>query len=282
MKKHVASVDVEQNRDLDVANAHKAWKNVKIAVPLKYISNFFSALELPLINTKLYTELNWTKHSIISNVNTATTFQITKTELYVPLVTLNTENNNKLSSLLSEGFERLVTWNECKSKIDTVTTVAAEGGNTNTKRIVLDTSFQGENRLFAMGFDNNTVKRNTADQNSHKRYYLPRIEIKDYNALTDGRNFFNQNVNASITRYTELLKLTTGRSEGYSTGCLIDYDWYLKDFNIVAIDLSHQSVLSSDPKVIQQIEFIYKIDAESRADILTILEKEKQTRLEFS
>ena len=87
-------------------------------------------------------ELNWTKHSIISNVNTATTFQMTKTELYVPVVTLNTDNNNKLANLLSESFERFVTWNECKSKIETVTTVAGDGGNTGTKRILLDSSFQ--------------------------------------------------------------------------------------------------------------------------------------------
>ena len=79
-----------------------------------------------------------------------------------------------------------------------------------------------------------------------------------------------------------MLKFTTGRSEDYSTGCLIDYDWYLKDFNIVAIDLSHQSVLNSDPKFFQQLEFIYKLDANLKADILTVLEKEKQTRLEFS
>ena len=284
IKKQEASVNVGQNIDPVVANAHKVWKNVKIAMPLKYTSNGFRKLEVLLINTELYMELNWTKHSIISNIDTATTFQITKTELYVPVVTLSTVNNKKLASLLSEGFERLVTLNEYKSKIDTVATVAAEEGNTNTKRILLDTSFQGVNRLSVMGFDNNTIKRNTADAdgNSHRRYYLPRIEIKNYNILIDGRKFFDQNVNDSITRYTELLKLTTGRSEDYSTGCLIDYDYFLNDFKIAAIDLSHQSVLNSDPKVIQQIEFAYKIGANLRADIFTVLEKEKKTRLEFS
>ena len=76
-----------------------------------------------------------------------------------------------------------------------------------------------------------------------------------------------------------MLKLTTGRSEDYNTGCLLDYDWYLKDFIIVEIDLSHQSVLNSDPKDIQQLEFIYKVDANLRADILTVLEKEKQYKM---
>ena len=183
IKKQVNPVNVGQGRDPDVANVHRAWKNVKILVPLKYMSNFFRALELPLINTKLYTELNWTKHSVIRNVNGATTFQITKAELYVPVVTLNTENNNKLAKLLRDSFERSVIWNEYKSKIETITTVANEGGNTNTKIIVLDTSFQGVHRLLVLGFDNDSVKRNTADIQSHRRYYLPKVEIKDYNVL---------------------------------------------------------------------------------------------------
>ena len=74
-------------------------------------------------------------------------------------------------------------------------------------------------------------------------YYLPRAEIKDYNILIDGRNFYDQKVNSSIVRYNELLKMKTGRSEDYSTGCLLDYDYYLKGFLIVGIDLSHQAVL---------------------------------------
>ena len=77
-----------------------------------------------------------------------------------------------------------------------------------------------------------------------------------------------------------MLKLAIGRPEDCTTGCLIDYDYYVKDYNIAAIDLSHQPVLTSDPKVIQQIE--YKLGNDVRANILTVLEKERQTRLEFS
>ena len=67
--------------------------------------------------------------------------------------------------------------------------------------------------------------------------------------MIDGRNFYDQNVNSSTARYNELLKMTTGRSEDYSTECLLDYDYYIKEFNIVGIDLSHQAVLDSDPKI---------------------------------
>ena len=72
-----------------------------------------------LINCKLYLELNWTKNSVVSNVATATTFQITSTKLYVPVVTLQTKNNTRLTKQLSKRFKRSIYWNECKSKIQT-------------------------------------------------------------------------------------------------------------------------------------------------------------------
>ena len=79
--------------------------------------------------------------------------------------------------------------------------------------------------------------------------------------------------------------MTAGRSEDYSTGCLLDYDYYLKDFNIVGIDLSHQAVLDSDPKINQKSEFVYKLPSGNAAinyDLLTVLEKGKRTVLKFS
>ena len=97
------------------------WKNAQIMVPLKYISSFFRSIELPFINTKLYIQLNYTRYSVISNVAGNTTFKITKTELYVPVVTLKTKDNNKLNQLLDIRFKRTVYWNEYKGKIETVT-----------------------------------------------------------------------------------------------------------------------------------------------------------------
>ena len=115
------SENVLANTGPNFANAHRIWKNIKIVVPLKYISNFFRNLELSLINTKLYMELNWTKYSVLCNQNQNSIFQITESELHSPIVTLNTENNNNLSELLSKRFERTVVWNEYKSKIERVT-----------------------------------------------------------------------------------------------------------------------------------------------------------------
>ena len=82
-------------------------------MPLKYISSFFRPIELPIINSKLHLEPNWSKKSVMSNVATATTFQITNTKLYVPVVTLQTKQ------LISKGFKRSIFWNEYKSKIET-------------------------------------------------------------------------------------------------------------------------------------------------------------------
>ena len=276
------SENVPANTDPNFANAHRIWKNIKIVVPLKYVSNFFRNLELPLINTKLYMEVNWTKYSVLCNQNQNSIFQITKCELYIPIVTLNTGNNNRLSELLSKGFERTVVWNEYKSKIERAT---VPQNDNMFERTSLDVSFQGASKLFVAAYETDDIQRNAYTDESRRRYYLPRAEIKDYNVLIDRRNFYDQNVNSSIVRYNELLKMTTGRSEDYSTGCLLDYDYYIKDFNIVGIDLSHQAVLDSDPKINQQIEFVYKLPSGYAAinyHLLTILENEKQTVLKFS
>ena len=187
---------------------------------------------------------------MLCNQNQNSIFQLTKCKLYIPVVTLNTENNNKLSELLSKGFERTVVWNEYKSKIERVTITQ----NDNMfRRTTLDVSFQGVSQLFAAAYETHDIKRNPNTEESRRRYYLPRAKVQD------------QNVNSSILRYNELLKMTTGRSEDYSTGCLLDYDSYIKDFNIVGLDLSHQAPLDSDPKINQQIEFIYKLPSGNAA-----------------
>ena len=77
---------------------------------------------------------------------------------------------------------------------------------------MLDSSFSRVNKLFVMGFDNGSVKRNNAGAESHRRYFLPRVEIKDYNVLIDRRNFYDQNISGNITRYNELVKLTTEKN----------------------------------------------------------------------
>ena len=157
------SENVPANTDPNFASIHRIWKNIKIVVPLKYISNFFRNLELPLIDTKLYMELNWTKYSVLCNQNQNSIFQITKGELYIPVVTLNTENN-KLSELLSKGFERTVVWNEYKSKIERVTIPQ----NDMFRRTTLDTSFQGASKLLAAAYETDDIEKNVSTEESQK------------------------------------------------------------------------------------------------------------------
>ena len=143
------------------------FKDVKIAVPLKYLSNFWRSLEMPLINCKIHLELNWSKDCVMSSIVGTTTFEITNTKLFVPIVTLSSKDNVKLVKLLEEGFKRPVYWNEYQTKID----------NNNLTRFPLDASFQGVKRLFVLAFNNTTVTvpnnpinntNNGVLRNSHK------------------------------------------------------------------------------------------------------------------
>ena len=85
----------------------------KIAIPLKYLSNFWRSFEIPLTtNCKVELPLEWYENCILSSARTAATFAITDTKHYVPVVTLKTEDNIKLSKLLNEGFKRSVYWNK--------------------------------------------------------------------------------------------------------------------------------------------------------------------------
>ena len=102
------------NTNADGANRKK--ENVKIAVPLKYLSNFWRSLEMSLINYKVEISLKWIESCIfiLPNSGTDATFKITDAKLYMPIVTLKTEDNTKLSKLLSKGFKRPIYLNECK------------------------------------------------------------------------------------------------------------------------------------------------------------------------
>ena len=73
---------------------------------------------MPLINCKIHLDLNWTKHCVMSNIAEETTFKITNTKLYIPLVTLSTKDNVNLTKKLNEGFKRPAYWNEYKTKIE--------------------------------------------------------------------------------------------------------------------------------------------------------------------
>ena len=225
---------------------------------------------MPLIDTKLCIQLNYNKNSVISDNAGALTFKITKAELYVSVVTLETEDNNKLNQLLDGEFIGKAYWNECKSKIESM--IQAHNDN-NYKTTLLDAAIPGINRSFVAGFNDNVGNigaahpdRPPADvgirvkRNDHRKYFLPRVYIKDYYVLIDGRNFYDQNISDDFKKYEELSKIITGRGEDYTTGSLLDYEYWENNYKLICCDLSKQKVLDSNPKANQQIEFIYKLD----------------------
>ena len=197
---------------------------------------------MPLINCKIHFELNWNNNCVMYHADTyadgddannrETIFKITSTKLYVPIVTLSTKDNVNLTKQLNEGFKRSVYWNEYKSKIDTKSL-----DNDNITRFPLYASFQGVNRLFVLAFNNTTQNvasnpiNNTASRvqrDSHRKYFLPRLDITNYNVLIDGTNFYDQPINDQIKKYDEIGKIATRKGDGYTTGCLLDYQ-YFKD-----------------------------------------------------
>ena len=188
---------------------------------------------MPLINCKIHLELNWNNDCVMYGADTyaggdndndrETTFQITSTKLYVPVLTLSTKDNENLTKQLNERFKRSIYWNEYKSKIETKT-----ADDNNVTRFPLDTSFQGVNRLFVLAFNNTNNDANKVERDSHRKYFLPRVNITNYNVLIDGRNFYDQTINDQIKKFDEIRKIATGRGDDYTTGCLLDYQ-YFKD-----------------------------------------------------
>ena len=120
---------------------------------------------------------------------------------------------------------------------------------------------------------------NQANRNGQQKYYLPRIDLKKYNVIIDGRNFYDNPIESDIGKYGELKKVMIGKGEDYATGSLLDYDYFKKNYRLVAVDLSKQKELDGDPRAIQQIEFKYML--ETNSTIYWVLEKSKETILEF-
>ena len=144
------------------------------------------------------------------------------------------------------------------------------------KYINLDPSFQGVNRLFVVAY-NREIRQPTRD--GRQRYYLPRVDLKKYNVIIDGRNFYDNPIESDIEKYRELKKVMIGKGENYTTGSLLDYEYFKKHYKLVAVDLSKQKELDADPRAIQQIEFKYML--ETNSTIYWVLEKSKETILEF-
>ena len=170
--------------------------------------------------------MTWSSIFVITNSTGERRFTIIDTKLFVPIVTLSTQDSAKLLQQLK--------------------------------------SFENE------------------DDRTHSNYYLPKVEIKDYNVMIDGKNFFDQPINSMTKTYENIRKIATGQGDDYTTGCLLDYSYFKENYKMIAIDLSKQQALDADPRAIQQINFTANLNRAGYTTMFFIIEDEKETVLDFS
>ena len=219
------------------------------------------ALNIPLISCEVFLKLKWDKHSVITsleqkdigggnrdNAPTGVTLAINHCKLYIPAVTLSKDDEIKLLTNLKSGFKREIIWNTYRSQM---TTEAV-----NNLNILIDPTFTNVNRLFVLAY------QNVDDRQSFSQYYLP-------NVIIDKLAFFDLPIKTEEEAYEKIIDIS--RNNEYTTGNLLDYDYFKKYYKLIAIDLSKQQVLQENEDLIQQINFIGKL--EEAANVSIIIEK---------
>ena len=255
-------------------------KEIELAISLKYLGNFWSALNIPLISCEVSLELKWNKNCIITSLQqrqvdagppalngttTGATLAINDCKLYIPVVTLSKDDEIKLLTNLKSGFTREIIWNKYRSQM------ATEAINNNLN-ILIDPTFTNVNRLFVLVYG-----QNNNDRQSFFRFYLPNVMVKDCNVIIDKLAFFDLPIKTEEEAYEKVIDIS--RNNEYTTGNLLDYDYFKKYYKLIAIDLIKQQVLQENKDLIQQINFIGRLTA---AAVFTMIEKKEHTILKFS
>ena len=212
-------------------------QKIKSAIPLKYLGNFWKALNMALISCELSLELKWDKNCVITsqerrqvgtrprdNAPTDATLSIDDCKLYAPVVTLSKDNEIKLLSNLKSGFKREIEWNKYRSQMST------EAINNNLS-ILIDPTFTNANRLFVLVYQ--VDANNNDDGYSHSTFYLPRVMVKDYNVIIDKLAFFKLPIKNEEEAYEKIIDIS--KNNEYTTGNLLDYDYFKKYYKLIAI-----------------------------------------------
>ena len=180
----IPNPDGARHIDNPIYNVNKnGTQEVELAIPLKYLGNFWRALNISLISCEESLELKWDKNCIITsfeqrdigggnrdNAPTGATLSITDYKLYVPIVTLSKDDETKLLTNLKSGFKREIIWNKYRSQMTT------EAINNNLN-ILIDPTFTNVNRLFVLAY------QTANDRQSFSQFYLPRVMVKDFNVI---------------------------------------------------------------------------------------------------
>ena len=184
--------------------------------------------------------------------------------MYVPVVTLSAENDNKLLEQLKKGFKRTNKWNKYRSEMSNQT-------KHNNLIYLIDPTFSNVNRLFVLTFENED------DRTSFSKYFLPKVEIKDFNVLIDGKPFLEIPIKNKEEAYATIIEMT--KNNNYTTGNLLDYEYFKGHYKLIAIYLSKQIELEN-PDLKQQINFVRRLE-ESNAKMFFIIEKKEETTFDF-
>ena len=133
--------------------------------------------------------------------------------------------------------------------------------------------------MFVLGFDNSDIGAKKVERNSHTKHFLPRVNLTNYNILIDGKNFCDESINDQIKRYDEISKSATWQRDGYSTGCLLDYQYFKDHYQLTVVDPSKQKELDANWRAVHQIEFCGMLQTNSQ--ICALLEKSREMMLEL-
>ena len=136
---------------------------------------------------------------------------ITSTELYVPVVTFSINDNIKFLENIKQGFKRTIFWNNNTSEITTQPKI-------NNLDYLIDPTFRNINKLFVLSFKNGN---NDPTRYSFEKYYIPLVEMKDFNVLIDDKPFFDQPVKSKQEAYGKRIEMS--RNDDYTTANLLDY-----------------------------------------------------------
>ena len=121
--------------------------------------------------------------------------------------------------------------------------------------------------------------KNDQDRTSFTKFYTPKVEIKDFNVLIDGKGFFDVPIKNKEETYEKIIEIS--KNNDHKTGNLLDYDYFSNHYKLIVIDLSKQIELEN-PDLKQQINFIGKLAENNGATIVFIIEKSAETTFEFS
>ena len=150
--------------------------------------------------------------------------------MHVPVVTLSTKDDNNFLEQLKSGFKRIIKWTKYRSEM-------TNQSKTNHLNHLIDSKFTNVNRLFVLSFGNEE------DRTSFSKYYVPKVEIKDFNVFIDGKSFFDVPVKNKEGAHEKIMSIS--KNNDYKTAIFLDYECFSKHYELIEIDLSKEIKLKT-------------------------------------